>query len=515
MRCVRSILIMLFTFALAFFVKESKGATNNFLESKCDSGNYTACYKLGVNYLSLGIYTKAKKMLEIACEHEVSDACIDLGYYYQQQKMFQKAYKLYKRACDLGNFLGCNNLGFLYSKGWGIKQDYKKARQLYEKACNGGIDIGCANLAELYWRGYGTKQDFKKAVSLFKKSCFMSKDKDLCLSVSRTIIFNFPMRYIKEVGDLVEVLCKQDKECYDKIYEGFKVNFHQRGLFPFKSIEIALKYLWVEKKRYEVTGKDVNGLAWAYCSVAEVYEGKGVFKKVKEYLHEGCNLYHKCNLNERCTGVFGCCIKLASFYEKKEKNYEEALKFYLRGYGGLVNLYDYYQDLKRIYQEFCSSARNRKKTHKCNLLSRLILFSLFRKHLPREYRSAKTCINGVCIEDCGAFRIKYPEDNPHQFSIEGNLKLSLNKQIAFVANKRGIVVSPSLDLTPAFISYVIENIIPERYWYMWKGYVNSTSTSQYVIKLIVATYGLNNTVLKADIKTLNELIELFVKEQLQ
>ena len=77
----------------------------------------------------------------------------------------------YKKSCDSGNTSACNKLGLIYYAGRGVKQDDLKAVELYTKACNGGEATACSSLGFMYRNGIGVKRDNLKAIKFYTKAC--------------------------------------------------------------------------------------------------------------------------------------------------------------------------------------------------------------------------------------------------------------------------------------------------------------------------------------------------------
>jgi len=133
------------------------------------------------------------------------------------------------------------------------------------------------------------------------------------------------------------------------------------------------------------------------------------------------------------------------------------------------------------------------------------LWKLLRPHMPEKINCRYASVNGAVTYDCGFLTVRTMEGSKN-FSISANFKLSINRQIALLAKKRGVMVSPSMDFTPAFIRFIIQKVVPPYYWQGWRY-------NKYYDKVAIVGTALNDMILNADIKALNSLIEAFVKEK--
>jgi ankyrin repeat protein len=138
-------------------------------------------------------------------------------------------------------------------------------------------------------------------------------------------------------------------------------------------------------------------------------------------------------------------------------------------------------------------------------------FFSFKKYLPHEYSCSERWHNGEVTIDCGSFTIRYAliikpgMSDFFPFRIESNFSGSINRQIISLAGRSGIRISTGFDLTPALIKWMIKKI-PQEYWASWNKVT-------YESKIIIVATGLNNLILNADFKTLNMILEDFIKEK--
>ena len=139
----------------------------------------------------------------------------------------------------------------------------------------------------------------------------------------------------------------------------------------------------------------------------------------------------------------------------------------------------------------------------------LAVVNLLKRHMPRSYTCNYESRNGRVIEDCGVFTLKYSETNERYFTLDGNFKIGLNKQIAYMANKRGFSVSPSLDLSAAFVKYLIDDCFPSGVWRGWKK-----AQTSYTPKVIITTFTLVRAIQDADLRPINTLVDFFIAEKL-
>jgi len=134
----------------------------------------------------------------------------------------------------------------------------------------------------------------------------------------------------------------------------------------------------------------------------------------------------------------------------------------------------------------------------------------FKMYIPTRYSCGNHVINDVCKIDCGSFMVKYSTKNYELFSVEGRFGIKLNRQIAFIADKSGIMVSPHFDLTTAFIKYIINRA------YKNEIVRDDIRTEEGLIsRVIFVTYGLINLTNKGEIQLLNRMIEDFVIEKIK
>lgn len=116
-----------------------------------------------------------RSALTRACDSGDSTACGRLGFAYAHGDGVAnddaKAVALYRRACDGGVTGACGNLGFMYATGRGVTQDEKASFKLYEQACNGGSVGDCTNLASAFHLGQGVAKDLVRAQKLYSEGC--------------------------------------------------------------------------------------------------------------------------------------------------------------------------------------------------------------------------------------------------------------------------------------------------------------------------------------------------------
>ncbi len=118
----------------------------------------------GILFISMNINSSVEKpeKYKKACDSGNASACNRLGLlYYAGQDVEQdnlKAVELFKKACNGGDATGCTFLGFMYNNGIGVEYDKLKAVEFYTKACNGGDILGCKNLGIMYTKDKSLKQ---------------------------------------------------------------------------------------------------------------------------------------------------------------------------------------------------------------------------------------------------------------------------------------------------------------------------------------------------------------------
>ncbi|MCI7484646.1 MAG: sel1 repeat family protein [Helicobacter sp.] len=146
----------------------------------CESGDYAACYELGVLY-SKGEkvqkdHHKSMNYYENACNGGVFSACNNLGVMFSEgtgvRQDYLRSLELYDKACHNGNADACNNLGVMFENGYvSEKRDYVQAGLYYTDACMGKSAKGCYNLGFLVFHGKGTKRDMEVGMEYFGLSC--------------------------------------------------------------------------------------------------------------------------------------------------------------------------------------------------------------------------------------------------------------------------------------------------------------------------------------------------------
>ncbi len=114
----------------------------------CESGNSTACFKRGQQFLTLE--RDKKKAIEVfrkACASDHMTACTWGGALIQNtgtqySKQWKEAAKMFNKACDAGEDASCFNLGALkYKEG-----RKSSAIKYFQKACDLDNIVGCDNV---------------------------------------------------------------------------------------------------------------------------------------------------------------------------------------------------------------------------------------------------------------------------------------------------------------------------------------------------------------------------------
>ena len=127
-------------------------------QDKCDSGDSSECYNLGVFEQESGNVSRAKWFYEKACDGGVIGGCFDLGILKEKSGNISKAKKLYQKACDGGLQLGCDNFRKLHSGNHHENPQDK---------CDSGDSSECFNLGNLEYKN----GNISKAKRLWAKGC--------------------------------------------------------------------------------------------------------------------------------------------------------------------------------------------------------------------------------------------------------------------------------------------------------------------------------------------------------
>ena len=86
--------------------------------------------------VAMGAYEKA-------CDLGLMDSCNSLAVQFMKLGITTRANQLYERACDKENAGGCFNLANSYGQGRGFKKDVMLAKRLDKKACKLGMKAAC------------------------------------------------------------------------------------------------------------------------------------------------------------------------------------------------------------------------------------------------------------------------------------------------------------------------------------------------------------------------------------
>ena len=119
---------------------------------------------------ALAQQTREEKM-ETLCQGGNSTACFKIGERFRTvERDNKKALIYYIKACDDGYMTGCTNGGILLAmKGTPYSKDFKQARKMFDKACEAGEDQSCFNLGTLNYK----EGRQSKAIKYYKRACEM------------------------------------------------------------------------------------------------------------------------------------------------------------------------------------------------------------------------------------------------------------------------------------------------------------------------------------------------------
>ena len=77
----------------------------------------------------------------------------------------------HSRRCDSGELSACHKLGQMYARGEGITADAAQAARLFERLCGAQNPQTCVDLALILDAGSGVARDSARATSLIKQAC--------------------------------------------------------------------------------------------------------------------------------------------------------------------------------------------------------------------------------------------------------------------------------------------------------------------------------------------------------
>ncbi|MHA7820026.1 MAG: trypsin-like serine protease [Erythrobacter sp.] len=147
-------------------------------EADCETGDRTACRRVGLAYLH-GIGAKQVRPVAAiyfaeACAGGDAESCLEHGRLHQARATIDgqpDAAKAFERSCNLGSAEGCIEFAFMLENGSGIERDLARAEALLRDSCGTGSIAACRRLGSMLIGDESRPELASEGVLLFQSAC--------------------------------------------------------------------------------------------------------------------------------------------------------------------------------------------------------------------------------------------------------------------------------------------------------------------------------------------------------